>query len=197
MKNIARHLGAMTSEHYRKVQEFHREANQPVRHIPQENLPPEERILRAKLVLEEAFELVEALGVVVSAPDFPGDENTGLEFEDLSFDSWPDMDLVGVADGCADLSVVTMGTLIQCGIYDRELLREVDRNNLEKFGPGGRRNKDGKWVKPPNHQPPDITGVLRRQAEEVERAKKQYVRDVEDSLDDATEKQHWIEEINS
>jgi predicted HAD superfamily Cof-like phosphohydrolase len=36
----------------------------------------------------------------------------------------------------------------------------VDQNNLAKFGPGGHRREDGKWVKPPDHKPPDIAGLL-------------------------------------
>jgi predicted HAD superfamily Cof-like phosphohydrolase len=67
-----------------------------------------------------------------------------------------------VIDGCCDLKVVTTGTLSAFGLPDELFQEEVDTNNLAKFGPGGRRREDGKWVKPPNHKPPDIAGLLKR-----------------------------------
>lgn len=41
----------------------------------------------------------------------------------------------------------------------------VDENNLAKFGPGGYRRDDGKWIKPPGHKPPAIAKALRWQQE--------------------------------
>lgn len=108
----------------------------------------EVRFLRAKLILEEAIETVVALGFTV-------DENCNVCDEDYFTP-----DLVQIADGCADLSVVTTGTLSVCGIPDEPLLRLVDENNLIKFGPGGYLRNDGKWIKPPTHRPPDIEAFL-------------------------------------
>ena len=78
--------------------------------------------------------------------------------------------LVAIADGCADLSVVTIGTLVACGIPDRDLLWEVDVNNLKKFAPGLTIREDGKLIRPPDHPPPDIERVLREAGWEGENA---------------------------
>src|SRR5687767_7963031 len=82
----------------------------------------ETRRLRAKLILEEAFETIEALGFRM--------EGTWENYKIVE-QSPPNLELI--ADGCADLSVVNIGTLIACGIDDVELLREVDEANLRKF----------------------------------------------------------------
>lgn len=145
-----------TSDHYERVKELMEKAGQIVRSVP--TIPePHERVLRAKLILEEAIETCEALGLRVYAGPEP------LEMENLRFDDVVIPNLVEIVDGCADIIVVTTGTLVSCGVADSELLRLVDTNNLAKFGPGGYRREDGKWVKPPGHQPPDIQGLLEKQ----------------------------------
>lgn len=119
----------------------------------------ETRILRAKLILEEAFETVRALGVDA---DLFGSFSIAECEEEIQYRISPtfDFDMKEVADGCADVSVVTIGTLISCGIADQCLLEMVDQNNLDKFGEGHSIREDGKLIKPPNHQPPDIEGYL-------------------------------------
>lgn len=138
-------------------------AGQTTRHKP--TLPsPEERLLRARLILEEALETIQGLGFGLRCAQ--EDPNVGyelLDMVDFAFDEVDGGDLIEVADGCADLSVVTIGTLIACGIPDQALLELVDKNNLAKFGEGGRRDeKTGKWIKPPGHQPPDVVGLLNK-----------------------------------
>ena len=96
------------------------------------------RRLRATLILEEAHETIMALG---------------FSPVDLSREFYHP-DIVSIADGCADLSVVTIGTLSACGIPDRRLLETVDRWNNAKFGPGSTKNVLGKWIKPPDFQGP-------------------------------------------
>ena len=80
----------------------------------------ETRILRAKLILEEALETVEALGVQVTLPEAEG--APVLDRSELAFAAEGDVDLEGVVDGCADISVVTVGTLIAFGIDDEPIL---------------------------------------------------------------------------
>lgn len=150
----------MKSEHQQRVEMLMCKAGQCVMPVPMVS-SPEVRLLRARLILEEAIEtVVKGLAVEISAgPGFIDSvEDLGLR---VSTSQEPD--LVEIADGCADISVVTIGTMSACGIRDVELLREVDESNLRKFGPGGYRRDDGKWVKPPDFQPPDIKGVLERQ----------------------------------
>ena len=123
---------------------------------PEGAVVPDEktRILRAKLILEEALETVDALGVHVHI------EGIEIVEEGLQYSGGGEINLQEVADGCADISVVTMGTLIAFGIDDEPLLEEVDASNLRKFGEGNYRREDGKWMKPPGWTPPDIMGAI-------------------------------------
>ena len=152
----------MPTSHYTRVSAFMQKAGQETPQAP--FIPDEEtRILRAKLILEEALETVEALGVGVRLKAGNGAvaELTAAD-ADLTFHLNGEVDLEGVVDGCADISVVTIGTLIAFGIDDEPILEEVDRANLRKFGPGGYAREDGKWIKPPDWTPPDILGVVDR-----------------------------------
>ena len=142
--------------HQARIAEFMQLAGQALPALPV--LPVLEiRKLRAKLILEEALETIDALGFDVTTSKNEGGE-TPDSFGLSEHENGPS--LIEIADGCADVSVVTMGTLLACGIGDEDLLKLVDENNLAKFGPGGHRREDGKWVKPPGHQPPDIAGLL-------------------------------------
>lgn len=102
----------------------------------------EERLLRAKLIYEEAMETIEALGV---------DYVLG-KFVDAGEDNY---NPVAVLDGVADLSVVSCGTLISCGLDGvfPEALERVDINNLSKVGEGSYLREDGKVMKPPGYKP--------------------------------------------
>lgn len=112
------------------------------------------RVLRARLILEEALETVDALGVSVALGD------ADLHYDALRLTVEREADLEGVVDGCADISVVTIGTLVAFGVDDEPVLEEVDRANLRKFGPGSYARQDGKWIKPPDWEPPDIMGAV-------------------------------------
>ena len=148
----------MPSPHYQRVKDFMQKVGQDT--PDQLTTPPEKiRILRAKLILEEALETVHAMGVVVRAG---GPGSVQIENETLHYSAEGDVDLVEVVDGCADISVVTIGTLIAFGVDDEPVLEEVDASNLRKFEPGSYRREDGKWIKPPNWTPPDIAGAITR-----------------------------------
>lgn len=150
----------MPTPHAARIRAFMLKADQDTPDAP--TIPDEDiRILRAKLILEEALETVRALGVTVrQADDGPVSAKDAI----LRFSAEGEVDLEGVVDGCADISVVTIGTLIAFGVDDEPILEEVDRANLRKFAPGSYRREDGKWIKPPGWTPPDILGVLERQA---------------------------------
>jgi len=107
------------------------------------------------------METIDALGVVLTVSF---DSLTGNGRSEPRFDISHEPDLIEIADGCADISVVTIGTLSACGIDAEPLLELVDRNNLAKFGPGHSRREDGKLIKPPGHKPPDIAGLLESQS---------------------------------
>ena len=70
-------------------------------------------------------------------------------------------DLPGIADGAADLIVVTLGTMVTYGIDLRPIWDEVHRTNmLKKDGPI---RADGKKLKPPDWKGPEIARLLEEQ----------------------------------
>lgn len=165
----------MTSEErsfdQRAVEWCMKAAGQKVRAVP-EIATEDERKLRAKLILEESLETIKALGFdaqltwqAVSS----GGQTTRVWQQvligDVVFvehDREPDIE--GVADGCADIMVVTLGTLSAFGIDADKVLEEVHRANKDKF-PDGKAilRDDGKYLKPKNWWPPDIALILKKQ----------------------------------
>lgn len=111
------------------VKKFHLKAGQLAPDKP--TIPSlEVRILRAKLILEETLEtILDGLGLNIhqsndlSAPH-------GMRFE---FTECRPPNLVKIADGCADLRVVVVGTEIACGIDGEAAFREVMRSNMSKY----------------------------------------------------------------
>lgn len=144
----------MKSGHYKKVEEFMRLAKQGTPSEP--TMPDEEtRLLRAKLIFEEALETIEGLGFNVCL------DRLDLRCGDIEFEANNKEDLVEIIDGCCDIKVVTTGTLVACGVPDKLFQEEVDQNNLDKFGPGHSFREDGKLIKPPDHKPPKIKELLK------------------------------------
>lgn len=155
------------SEHVQLVAAFNRLAGSEVSNtirIPDEKT----RILRAKLILEEALEAIEALGVAVGLEDYDDPENrapAAIEMSKLSFEGLgvDKVDVVGLAKECCDVRVVTTGTLVAFGIPDTYALQNlVDTNNILKFrkDKDGYKRDDGKWVKPSDHPKPKIAEFL-------------------------------------
>lgn len=119
------------------------------------------RMLRASLILEEALETIEALGLGVWAQQMHSPlRMAGVEITEAR---GREPNLIAIVDGCCDLMVVTTGTLSACGVADNEVQRAVDLNNLAKFGPGHSLRPDGKLIKPPGHLPPDLRSILKNQ----------------------------------
>ena len=154
------------SQHYLKVREFMLKAGQRCPEVPTE-LDEKTRILRARLILEEVLEKIRyglgvnisiqsSLGKVRLLPEMIKDGKIEFSVGGLV------QDLVEIIDGCCDISVVNSGTLIACGIRDIDFQQEVDENNLAKFGPGGYRDENGKWLKPKDHTPPKIKEMLEK-----------------------------------
>jgi predicted HAD superfamily Cof-like phosphohydrolase len=54
----------------------------------------------------------------------------------------------------ADQVYVAVGTASACGLNMGLLWDIVHESNMAKFGPGGYRRPDGKWMKPPGWEPP-------------------------------------------
>lgn len=153
------------SNHQVLVEEFMRKAEQEVPFNP--TIPDADvRLLRARLVAEEALELIEALGI------FLVDKTTGsvLSFDKLNFMcEWPvAVDIAKVADGVCDTRVVATGTLSAFGLCDWQLQQAIDLSNLEKFGPGGHKHPEtGKWIKPENWKTPDLAKLIDLQRQPI------------------------------
>ncbi len=81
-------------------------------------------------------------------------------------------DLVEIADALTDLLYVLLGTMISHGLQDaaEDLFAEVHRSNMTKLGPDGRviYREDGKVLKPPTFEPPDLRRVLKEHGVDVE-----------------------------
>lgn len=108
---------------------------QQVRYHPTVQVSAKEVELRKNLISEECKELLDAI-----------DRN----------------DLVKIADGIADLIVVTLGTANTYGIDTEDVWNEVHQNNLTKAS-GPEDPVTGKRLKPADWEPPNIEGVLESQ----------------------------------
>ena len=152
-----------TSAHYQRVKEFHKKGNQPHSDKPRE-LSAKERELRAALILEEALETIEGLGIHVAIVGLRDathyDVDTESTFELTPMDYY---DPIEVIDGCADLIYVTTGTMVQMGIKDKGPQEEVDYSNLTKFRDGYSVRYDGKIIKSPLYEPANIKKELEQQ----------------------------------
>ncbi len=96
--------------------------------------PPTES-LRVRLMISELSELVEAMS---------------------------NEDMVGIADGIADLLYVVIGTGISYGIPMKKVFDQVHANNMTKVGADGHVHKDfsGKVIKPEGYKPVDLSWIL-------------------------------------
>lgn len=110
------------------------------------------RLLRARLLLEETLETINALGfeiyVTTASPEVRMDT---IEFEPNAMPN-----LEGIIDGCCDMSYVAVGTMLCCGAPDELHMNEVNKANNAKF-PNGKAITDanGKFQKPKGWQPPN------------------------------------------
>lgn len=94
------------------------------------------RLIRAKLIISEAAEVLEALR---------------------------DRDEVALADGLADLEYVTIGTATTYEIPLGDVFDEVHRSNLTKSTVGESvKNHSGDKGKGENYSPPDVAGAIAR-----------------------------------
>lgn len=122
-------------------------------------LPSQEsRELRARLILEEALETINALGFRVEtayqAQEVRKDTVNYFPVEETN------REFFEIVDGCCDLIYVATGTLVSMGIPDLPHLKEVNRANNDKF-PDGKAivNEHGKYLKPEGWIGPDHSRV--------------------------------------
>lgn len=126
-----------------KCEVFHLRVGLPVRrdwgYIP----PVEERILRAKLLLEEVVETIAAMGLAITAKDMVGwhSDNFGIEHREGVY-----YDPIEVADGLADVKVIANGTALCFGIPQDEVDYEVWASNMTKVGKDGKPIVNQEWA---------------------------------------------------
>lgn len=164
---------AYLQRHYKNpmqyaIEEFMRRCDQDVAAYPQ--LPSDDvRKLRIRLMVEEL------LGAVDPEEYANADANQYVELliKNKSNELIASMlagDLVGVADGLADVLYVVIGTAVAYGIDIQEVFDEVHRSNLSKTVWDEERQrwyieKDefGKGIKPDTYSPADIAPIINNQ----------------------------------
>jgi len=112
------------------VQAFHKKFGVPVGSRGM-ILSQERALLRARLIVEEAAEVVTALQT---------------------------RDYVGLAKELSDIEYVTLGTAVEAGIDLDAVFEEVHRSNMTKTPA---KDAGGKVQKGPDYEPPDLERVLR------------------------------------
>lgn len=140
--------------HQKDVKTFMETMGQPVPSYPTlENYPLE---MRARLILEETLEFIEASGLKVSIDLFegPGIKSTGNPPD------WPEM-----IDAICDLLYVTYGAAVAMGVNVEPFWKAVHDSNMQKLA--GKTREDGKRMKPEGWQPPDIKGILKSEVEKA------------------------------
>lgn len=148
--------------HVTPVLEFHEAFGHPVAWSPTV-ATAELRVLRAKLLLEEALEFVEAAGLEVTGN--PANPNLTVRQ-----DAQPD--LVKMADALADVRVIADGSNIVFGLPGNKIFLLAHEANMSKLGADGKPiyRSDGKILKGPNFRPPeeDIRNLLNLYSERAE-----------------------------
>lgn len=140
-----------------QVREFHQAMGLPMAEAPA--IPEEARVrLRAALIAEEFFEVLEAL---LSDPRVMQPLTAAkCAVSDLLKWGRVRVDLEELADGLADLDYVVEGTRLEFGIQGAPIAAEVHRTNMAKGGP---KWPTWKQLKPEGWTPPDIKGELVKQ----------------------------------
>ena len=130
----------MTGKPYRPQEDIvtlMKQFNQQVKESPE--LPdPDTRLLRARLVFEEALEFVKGCGCTVTMhlAGSNGEEETAVIDEiGVVLDSNGKPDFVEYVDGCIDQLVVTYGALNAAGVKAQPAWDEVQRSNMSKAWP--------------------------------------------------------------
>lgn len=130
----------MTDKLYRPQEDIvtlMKQFNQPVKESPE--IPdPATRLLRARLVFEEALEFVKGCGctVTMTVAGANGEEETAVVDQiGVVLDPNGKPDLVEYADGCVDQLVVTYGALNAAGVKVEPAWDEVQRSNMSKAWP--------------------------------------------------------------
>ena len=141
----------------RQVKEFHEAFGQPVADTPTLG-DVKLRKLRLKLILSEALELADALGLSAYACTSERKDVHTIRIE-VNNDT---PDIVAVADALGDLDYVVQGGNLAFGVPGEAILAEIHKSNMTKLGADGKPivHSDGKVIKGPNYKEPDLGPLL-------------------------------------
>lgn len=127
----------MTEKAYRPQEDIvtlMRQFEQEVKEAPE--LPDEAtRLLRARLVFEEALEFVRSCGCTVALSRSEGEKAAVIDEISVVADAGVKPDFTEYVDGCIDQLVVTYGALNAAGVKAQSAWDEVQRSNMSKAWP--------------------------------------------------------------
>jgi predicted HAD superfamily Cof-like phosphohydrolase len=127
----------MTVKSYRPQEDIvtlMKQFEQEVKDAPE--LPDEAtRLLRARLVFEEALEFVRACGCTVTIAEPGGVRAMVIDEISVVVDANRSPDFTEYVDGCIDQLVVTYGALNAAGVKAQSAWDEVQRSNMSKAWP--------------------------------------------------------------
>ena len=89
------------------------------------------------------------------------------EVDELELAQYDKRPLVGMVDACIDIIYHAVGALVEMGVEPGPMTDEVHRSNMSKLGPDGQPlyREDGKVLKGPDYDPPDIAGAIDAQTD--------------------------------
>jgi predicted HAD superfamily Cof-like phosphohydrolase len=144
----------VTTKLSKQVRQFHDAMGLPSASRP--GTIPEERVrLRAALIAEEFFEVLESMFTDVVFSKAKAHVKWIIDNGSIV------VDMPKFADACADVDYVVEGSRLEFGIDGDPIADEVHRANMSKLG--GPKSPTGKQLKPEGWTPPDIEGELRKQ----------------------------------
>lgn len=146
----------MTTKLHHQVKEFHQAMQLHDQDRDTVGLPPDDVIrLRSRLIIEEAFEFLEACFECNDAGYFTMLKDITKK---LISRSHIHVSLPEAMDALADLDYVSEGTRLSFGVDGEPLADEVHRSNMQKCGGG--RDEHGKVKKPEGWKSPNIEKCL-------------------------------------
>lgn len=121
-----------------------------------------EKITCVRLLVEEALEMAEALGVNIVSR-FSGHRLNSCDDFAYYVPLESKVNFTEVLDAAVDIMWVGVtGPLALCGISDKLIpaLSAVDENNLLKLANGHKCPETGKFIKPKNHPKVDLESIV-------------------------------------
>lgn len=137
-----------------KVREFHEAFDHPIADKV-DDMTPEVRALRVRLIAEELAELCHAWGVNLSMTVLAAEPEETDQLSVIPLQTF-EVDHVEGADALGDLDYVVQGANLVAGYPSEAVLDEIHLSNMSKLGEDGKpiKREDGKILKGPNYYAP-------------------------------------------